>query len=160
MPAVAIIPQIADVPALTGIVDGFLNAQHALNVMTGGAPIESGAFVSDHAVKRQDKLTLEGEVSTLTAGTAGPATAWSTLRQLAGSLALHSVHTEWGTYNNMLLRDAEAGYRGRGMRFTLEFEEQILVGVAEVTTPVSTGPAALRTPTVERGLLFLSDPGF
>ena len=70
-----------------------------------------------------------------------------------------SVITEWGVYNEMLIRRAEAPQVNRGMYFTLELEEVIRVGLAETELPEEdlSGPGVSRSDEIVRGRVSL-DP--
>ena len=142
------------------VVDGFPDATHKLETTTGGEPLEDGRHVTDHAVARQERLVLTGWVSDLNGGDR-PRAAWETLRRLHKSLALLRVITEWGVYEKMIIRRAEAPQHTRGMRFTLELEEVIFVGVADNELPAEnlSGPAVGRSGEVARGRVVLGHPG-
>ena len=158
MPNVALIPG-ADsrVPLLTGLVDGYPTTEHRLETTTGGEPLEDGARITDHAVARQALLTLEGWVSDWESPDR-PRAAWERIRELHKAVTPLEVITEWGRYTEMLIRRAETTQTGRGMRFRIELEEIVRVGVTESELPPDTvsGPAAQRTGNVERGRIPLS----
>ena len=72
-------------------------------------------------------------------------------------MATLDVITEWGVYREMLIRRAEAPQVNRGMRFTLELEEVLRVGVVDSELPPEqlSGPAEGRSGTVQRGRVSL-----
>ena len=157
MPNVALIPSAATrIEPLMAVVDGYPDATHKLETTTGGEPLEDGRNVTDHAVARQERLVLTGWVSDFNGGDR-PREAWETLRRLHKSVAIMRVVTEWGVYDNMLIRRAEAPQNARGMRFTLELEEVIFVGVADNELPAEnlSGPAQGRSGEITRGRVAL-----
>lgn len=132
MPNIAIIPRAAaSIGVLTAVVDGYPAENHRLETAIGGEPLEDGRNVTDHAVAREERLTLTGFVSDFQGGQR-PAQAWEAIRTLQRSVTPVDVVTEWATYPEMLIRRAEAPKTGRGMRFTLELQEVIRVGVIDI----------------------------
>ena len=153
MPNVALIPGAgSNVPMLSGLVDGYPTATHRLETTTGGEPLEDGAQITDHAVARQGRITLEGWVSDWSGGDR-PSAAWEAITSLQKSAEPLEVMTEWGSYPEMLIRRASTTQTGRGMRFTLECEEVIRVGTTDNDLPASEidGPASGRSGTVQQG---------
>ena len=140
------------ISVLARFVDGYPEATHKLETTTGGEPLEDGRRVTDHAVARQDRLTLTGWVSDFNGGDR-PRAAWEEIRRLHKSVQTVRVVTEWGTYREMLIRRAEAPQNTRGMQFTLELEELIRVGVVDSELPASqvSGPASGRSGEINRG---------
>ena len=132
--------------------DGWPSASHRLETTTGGEPLEDGAQITDHAVARQARVTLEGWVSDWSGGDR-PAAAWDAIRTLQKSAEPVDVMTEWATYPEMLIRRAEAQHTARGMRMRIEFEEVIRVGVESSELPPGelSGPAEGRSGEVSRG---------
>ena len=153
MPNFALIPDAATViSVLADVVDGYPEATHKLETTTGGEPLEDGRAVTDHAVARQDRLVLTGWVSDFNGGNR-PMQAWAEVRRMHKAVETLTVMTEWGVYREMLIRRAEAPQSARGMRFTLELEEIIRVGLAPAALPASTlsGPAVGRSGEIARG---------
>ena len=149
------------IAALADVVDGYPQATHRLETTTGGEPLQDGTRVTDHAVARQSHLTLTGWVSDFNGGDR-PRDAWETIRDLHRKLKPVRVVTEWGVYPEMLIRKAEAPQVARGMRFTLELEEVIRVGVLDrelVAEQLAGGPAEGRSGEIERGRVSLGPPG-
>ena len=138
------------------MVDGFPDGIHKIELTTGGEPLEDGRQVTDHAVARQDRLTLTGWVSDFNGGNR-PHDAWETIRRISKSLTPVDVITEWGVYPEMLIKRAEAPQTHRGMRFTLELEEVLRVGVVDNELPPEqlSGPAEGRSGLVQRGRVAL-----
>ena len=156
-PNIALIPgSETRIQPLIAVVDGFPHATHKLETSTGGEPLENGRQVTDHAVARQAKLTLTGWVSDFK-GAGRPRAAWEAIQRLHDSLTPIRVVTEWGTYPEMLIRRAEAPQRTRGMRFILELEELLRVGIIDTELPPEdlSGPAANRSGEVQRGRVAL-----
>ena len=157
MPNFALIPDAATViTVLASVVDGYPDATHKLETTTGGEPLEDGRLVTDHAVARQERLVLTGWVSDFNGGDR-PRQAWETLRRLHKAVTLFPVITEWGRYERMLIRRVEALHNTRGLRFTMELEEVIVVGVADNELPAASlaGPAVGRSGEISRGLVAL-----
>ena len=153
MPNMALIPHAATrIAPLVGLVDGYPTATHKLETTTGGAPIEDGRQVTDHAVARQAKLELTGWVSDFNGGNR-PHDAWEEIRRLHKASKAVTVITEWGVYPEMLIVSAEAPQTARGLRFTLVLEEVIRVGVtdADLSAGAISGPASGRSAEVARG---------
>ena len=148
MPNVALVPRAAtSIPVLVGIVDGFPTTTHRLETTVGGEPLEDGRQVTDHAVAREERLTLTGLVSDFR-GSQKPADAWKAVRELHQTLTPLRVVTEWGVYKEMLIFRCEAVTKGRGLQFTLELHEVIRVGVTDLDLP----SGALENPVAEAEL--------
>ncbi len=161
MPNIALIPGAGTVISVfADVVDGWPELTHKLETTTGGEPVEDGRKVTDHAVARQAKLVLTGWVSDFNGGDR-PAQAWEAIRRRHKGVKPVAVVTEWGFYPEMLIVRAEAPQTGRGMRFTLELEEVIRVGVIDTDLPGQngSGPAQGRSAEVERGRVALGPPG-
>lgn len=151
---VALIPNSAtEIAVLDAFVDGYPEATHRLEIVTGGEPLEDGRNVTDHAVARQEKLVLLGWVSDINFGADRPAAAWARLRELHNAETIFAVVTEWGEYPEMIITRAEAAQRTRGMQFTLELEQIIRVGITDNDLPAEqlSGPAEGRSGEVTRG---------
>ena len=154
--------------ALEGRVDGYLSEEHEANVAHTTYPVESGASLTDHALRRPNKLKLEGWVSdllpsdtailSLPLAQRAPA-AWREIDRLMNARQPLMVVTGLKVYRNMLLTKASAPVNsstGLGLRFTLELEEVLFRPLREVVggltlVPAPTGPAAERTASVNRG---------
>ena len=158
MPNVAVIPNSGAVIApLTGIVDGWPDEQHSLKTTIGGAPLEDGTRVTDHAIVSSEEVTLTGFVSDWSGGDR-PGQAWEAIRALNATLTPVRVVTEWGVYPEMLITEADAPKGGRrGLRFTLKLTWVNRVGIADNELPASelSGPATGRSGIVERGRVAL-----
>ena len=154
MPNAALIPERAtSIPALTAVVDGYPDTVHRLNTAIGGAPLEDGAEITDHAVARQAELILTGWVSGLSDETGGkPARAWAAIEQLHEALSPVTVITEYRTFTEMILRRVEARQQGLGARFTIHAEQIIRVGAGVGIAAGSVGgPAGERTEGLTKG---------
>ena len=157
MPNVALIPGAGtQIAALAAVVDGYPEASHKLATTTGGEPLEDGRAVTDHVVARQEELELTGWVSDFNGGDR-PHDAWEALRRLHRDAEPVAVLTEWGSYPEMIIREAQARQVGRGMRFTLKLEQIIRVGVTDADLPSGqlSGPASGRSGQVNRGRVSL-----
>ena len=153
--------------ALGRSVDGFYAEQHKVSVSKTAYPVESGASVTDHAVREPNKLKLQGWVSDLMpAPLAIPwvsrsergAGAWLEILRVMEAREPLTVITALAVYQNMLLVSAEAPVdrtTGLSLVFTLDLEE-VLVSPAvrqegRELGSVSQGPAANRLGAVRRG---------
>ena len=153
MPNVALLPQAAPFLApLVGVVDGWPDEQHTLKTAIGGAPLEDGTRVTDHAVVTTESVTLTGWVSDWTGGDR-PGRAWDAIRRLQSDLTPLRLITEWGIYPSMLITEVDAPKRHRGLKFTLKLEWQNIVGVADTELPASelSGLASGRSGEIARG---------
>ena len=164
MPNVALFPAGApNIDVLTGVVDGYPREVHRLDIATGKEPLEDGLHVTDHAVPREEKLTLTGWVSSFVstraaaseAGNTTPSRAWTVLRRLNREVRPIKVATEWGVYGEMLIASAEATKDSPGMEFTLDLVQIIVIGVDPLANTDPNGPARRRTSENVRGVLDL-----
>ena len=164
-PDFALISQTStSIAALQGKVDGFPEEEHNLEVSLTGYPVESGATITDHAVKLPDKLTLTGYVSDLLPIEETPnppnvrnAEAWRTIINLMERRERVSIVTPIRVYRNMIITKATAPISvqtGRSLRFTLELVELIQVDFQEnqLTPNIVSGPAVGRESIVDEGL--------
>ena len=160
MPNVALIPsQNVSIPALHALVDGFPETQIELKTLTGKAPLESGALITDHASPQPDVLELSGSVSDLLVGGASRgAAAFEALKRLNVESEIVQVITPWWTYAEMLLVEVKPRQSGLGMRFSMKLEEVQRVGVTRLTIGRVSGPALERQAETVRGTVLA--PGF
>ena len=156
MPNVALIPEQANrVPVLMDYVDGFPQGQHKLEAVAGGAPLENGAWVTDHAVAQGTQIKLIGWVSGLT-DTKGndPEASWTEIQRLHKALETLTIITPLGMSQNMLLLVCEASEAGQGYQIRFEFVEILRVGIAETDLTdamLADGPAEGLSSEVTRG---------
>lgn len=136
--------------------DASVEEVHAITVDVTKHPLERGAVVSDHKIKKPAKLRIT-TVTTNTpilhlaafrlAGIPGGATpdvhAWDTLERLAEGEELLTVTTSLKTYDNMVIRKSSVprdAARGNTLEATIDLEEIFTVGLASVQAPeVSSG---------------------
>ena len=157
-------PTRTDIPLLEGRVDGWPVAEHRLELGTTEHPVESGATLTDHAVKRRERLRLEGWVSDImpAAGTEPSpdrsTDAWAAIVELFRNRTPVTVITPIRVYENMLTIRAVAPVdrrTGRALRFTIDLAEVIFTSTdLNQLTPdgvAQTGPAANRTSLVDGG---------
>ena len=136
--------------------------------------MESGASLTDHAVRRPDKLKLEGWVSDLIPSAEADRTlplparaeaAWVEIDKLLNARQPVNVVTRLKFYRNMLLVKATAPVNrssGYGLRFALELEEVLFKPLQEVEggltiVPARDSPAADRAESVNRGHLAVTE---
>ena len=155
---------------LAHVVDGYHAEEHQLKTRKTTYPVESGAALTDHAVRDPNKLKLQGWASDLLpAGASGQgasrsdraALAWGEIGRLMADRELVTAATMLGTYVNMLITSASAPVdrtTGRALRFSLELEEVLFAPLVRVSlgapsTPTPDGPAAERLRVVDLGLM-------
>lgn len=164
-PNFAIYPQVTTaIPILGRRVDGYFSEEHRLDLDTTEYPIESGGVLTDNAVKRRDRLRLQGMTSDLLPAPGNEATpersaeAWSAIRTLFRDRTPVEVVTALHRYRNMIVVRCVAPVdrtTGRALKFTVDLVE-VLFTETELTrfgptTVDPTGPAADRTSTVDAG---------
>ena len=144
-------------PLLIGHVDGYLDEEHERQVTVTRFPVESGAELSDHAVKEPDSLKLTGWTSDLfptdpadIPETDRPAQAWAEINRIMEARQLLEVVTILGVYSDMVVTRALAPVTtrtGRGLFFTLEFQQVLTAPLRPIEfriLPTATGPAVDR----------------
>ena len=157
--------QPTDIPLIAGV-SGYPSEEHRFDLSTTNHPVESGSSLSDNAVRRQEKLRLEGRVTDLlprpeSGGLPPPDRApdvWNRIAALFKERVSVTVITNLRVYRNMLITRATAPVdrsTGRSLKFTLELTE-VLFATAEIARfpPAAvdpTGPAADRTSQVDGG---------
>ena len=125
---------------LIGVVDGFYASDHEVRVRTTGYPVESGATLTDHAVREPIQLKLQGWVSDIMAAreverpinSGRSARAWDDLVQLADAKEPLTVNTQIGTYRNMLITKIQTPLdrtTSRALRFTMELQEILFTNI-------------------------------
>lgn len=120
-----------DLPTIEGVL--YYDEKHEITVAKTRQPLESGATLTDHAVRIPDRLTLQGLVSDLVAGgRQRGADAWQRIRELADARTRFDVVTPIGVYQDMLLINAETtrnASTGGGLIFKIELEEVLFVSL-------------------------------
>ena len=160
MPNMALIPNAAaQITVLLDVVDGYPDESHKLETEMGDEPLEDGRDVTDHAVARPKELTLTAWVSDIPGGQR-PAEAWREIIRLQESVEPFQVVTEWGTYDEMLIKRCQADKVGRGLVARMDLKEIRRVGVVDAELPPETlsGAAAGRSGEVRRGRVALPAP--
>lgn len=121
----------SSIPALEGYVDLYFDEKHEVTVSKTRQPLESGATLTDHAVRVPNRLTLQGLVSDLhVRGAQRSAEAWRRIRSMADARTQFDIITPLGIYTNMMLLNAETTRNvrtGEGLLFKLELEEVLIV---------------------------------
>ena len=152
------------IAVLAGRVDSFPVSRHRLDLGSTENPVESGGTLTDNAVKRREKLKLDGWVSDLLPAPGNTLShdratdAWGAIVSLFVSRTPVTIVTPLRVYHNMIVNRAEADENkrtGRSLRFTLELAE-IIFSETEITrlnanNVDENGPAADRTSIVDRG---------
>lgn len=142
----------------TGPELAYLSVEHSIEQDVTSYPVESGAKINDHAVRRGNRLMLNGAVASLRAGAVTGAAVWQTLDRMMDGGQLVSVITHYGRYDNMLLRRGTAPEdRRQNGRFRLELEQVLLAAVdsggGQILGRVSVEVADRAAPrTIHRGL--------
>lgn len=117
----------ASLPSIT-----YLSVEHSLVQDTTSYPVESGAKIGDHAVRRPNRLNLEGFVGSLRYGNQVGVQVWEGLLSVADDHTLLTVATSYATYQDMLLRQAVLlEGTDAAARFRLEMEQILRVGVRQ-----------------------------
>lgn len=156
--------QKTEILLFAGRVDGYPNEEHQLTLGTTENPVESGSMLTDNAVKRRDRLRLEGWVSDLLPApglTASPDRAtdvWGEIIQIFKNRTVLEVVTPLHLYKNMMIVRAIAPRNkrtGRALRFTIDLREMLFSETSLARFPPDAvdpnGPAANRTSEVDRG---------
>ena len=155
MPNAILFPdRVPNVEPLQMLVDGWSDESHKIGVAANHEPIEDGAPISDHAVAKQEELTLTGWIAKTASDDASkPAAAWEEVRKLAQDITPIKIVTSWGIYPEMLIAEASAHSVGGSMQCTIRFQQVIRVGIesSDVSPATASGPAAQRTSEVPRG---------
>ncbi len=157
MPNVVLVPEHSPlIDRLDGFIDGYPNESHISQADLGSAPLENGASINDHVIRKPVELNLKAEVSDLTAG--GRAHVVDTWREI---LRLHveretvNVYTEWATYPEMVIKEARADRVGGGMTINMTLKEVIRVDIAGTESALLaanvSGAASNRTSAIQRG---------
>ena len=157
---------------LVGFVDGWLSEEHEMQVSTTTYPVESGASLTDHAMRRPDTLKLEGWVSDLVPSDEADrglplelraGAAWAEISRLMNDSELLRVATPLRTYRDMLITKASAPVSrgtGRGLRFTLELNQILLRPLRELAgglrLVLPDAPTNDRVTDVQRGRVIAS----
>ena len=153
-----------EIGVLAGRVDGYPVEEHRLDLQLTQHPVESGATLTDNAVKGQEKLRLQGWVSDLQPAPGNEmshdraADTWAAIVELFVAREPIDVVTALRVYRNMVIKRAIAPVdkmTGRALRFTIDLA-QVLFANTEITRVSAEGvdpdgPAADRTSTVDAG---------
>ena len=131
--AFAIYQRTTRIEPLVGLADVYLTEDHERQVTKSRYPVESGASLTDHAVREPDRLKIQGHTGHLSTTDPAlgnqpdrPAAAWSEIDRLMNARELVEVATILGVYSNMLITRAQAPVShqtGRDLLFTLELEQ-------------------------------------
>ena len=154
------------IPLLEHLVDGYPSEEHQLTLGTTDNPVESGSTLTDNAVKRRERLRLQGWVSDimpapgLSVSPGRPTDTWQEIIQLFENKTLLTVVTPLRVYRNMVIVRAVAPrdkHTGAALRFTIDLAEVLLADTSLARFPPAAvdpaGPAAERTSEVDRGEL-------
>ncbi len=153
------------IPVLEHRVDGYPIEEHRLDLATTEHPVESGNELTDNAVKRRERLRLQGWVSDLlpapgnTHNVERASDTWNEIVQLFEARTPIDVITTLRTYRNMLIARAVApvdkttGYRS--LRFTIDLVEVLFTDteLSRISDDVvdQVGPAARRLTVRDHG---------
>ena len=155
------------VHGLSRLIDGFPNEEHEVNVTTTPYPVESGASLTDHAVRQPYKLKLTGIVSDVRPGrlasTSIPlderaAYGWDEFLRVVNALNTLTIITRLGTYRNMLITKGKApqdSTTGLALILDLEVTEILRANITRTSAPSlpapTVGPAVDRQTSSLRG---------
>lgn len=157
MPNVVLIPEHSpNIERLAGFVDGYPRETHISQADLGTAPLENGASINDHVVRKPVELNMTAEVSDQTAGgRAHVVDAWREILRLHLARETVQVYTEWATYPEMIIKEARGDRVGAGMTIQMTLLEVIRVDIAGTEDALLaanvSGAASERTSTVQRG---------
>ena len=124
--------------ALIGRFDGFPSVEHRLELGTTEHPIESGSTLTDHAVKRRERLRMHGWVSDILPAPGrellhdAATDAWEAIVSLFNDRTPVTIITPLRVYRNMLIVRAVAPVNrrtGRSLQVQLDFAEVIFTSV-------------------------------
>ena len=140
MPNIALFPSHSNAVAIwMNVIDGLPSADHELATSTGGAPLESGAYITDHAYVQPERLRLKGWIST--DGTPNKVyNAWQAIRNAQRELEPIAVVTPLNFYPEMLVVGARAPHDAPGLEVTIELEEIQRAQVIELSLPPVPAP--------------------
>lgn len=144
-------------PVIDGIADLWSEDEHEITVAKTRQPLESGATLTDHAVRLPNKLTLTGLASDLgVRGAQRGAESWERIRELMDARTRFNVWTPVGYYADMLITSAKTTRNagtGGGLIFKIELEEVLLVplGLDGLPEERLTGEGGDRSGEVARG---------
>ena len=155
-------PRSTRIEPLVEAVDVYLSEEHERQVTKTKYPIESGASLTDHAVREPDRLKIQGFTSHLQPSSPAlrnqpdrPALAWAEIDRLMNARELVEVATILGVYTDMLIVRAIApvsNTTGRDLLFTLELEQVQTERLRTIEIePAPGGPAVGRSTALARG---------
>ena len=159
-------------------VDGYTREQHTQEMEVSRYPVEEGALITDHAVRRPAKLKLQGWVtqqtrlavtgsvaeSDLALSSARPSLAWRSFLNLFDGQTLLHVGTLLRSYERMLPTKLEASLdqsTGVNLPFRVEMQEVLspVSAAGRSVVNAATGPAAQRPTPTERGQVATTSEG-
>ena len=142
-------------------VTGYMDVKHELMSQIGTERLEDGSQISDHVVAMPTKVSMVGIVSDMAMGPEAAADCWERIRDVHKSKDILKVITEWGMYDEMVIKSADTTQTTRGMEFNITLQQIVRVGVTQSTQAISTNPsnpATGRAPEVETGPKALEEP--
>ena len=136
-------------------VTGYSDVQHELMSQVGQEPIEDGSRITDHVVAMPTKVSMIGYVSDISVGPDAAADSWERIRELHRNKEILRVITEYGVYDEMVIRTADTTATTRGLQFNIQLQQIVRVGVGRsevISVPASdNNPAAQRNEEVPGG---------
>ena len=150
------------IPVLAGRVDGYPVEEHRLDLGTTEHPVESGSTLTDNAVKRRERLRLEGWVSDILPAPGNmlsqsrPTDVWGEIVRLFEAREPVDVVTSLRVYRNMLVVRCIAPVdktTGRSLKFTIDLAELLFASTSIARFPPDAvdGPADDRSSEVDGG---------
>lgn len=128
--------------------DASIEEEHKVSVDVTDHPVESGAQVSDHKVKRPNELTVRAIVTTtppllgaflrIPNVSTRDVDTWTLLNELAEGKELLTVITTLKTYDNMTIKEMSVprtAALGNSLEVSITFRELFTVESAEVVAP-------------------------
>ena len=147
----------ASVDKIDLLVTGYSDVKHELMSQIGTEQVEDGSQITDHVVAMPTKLSLVGHVSDISMGPDAAGDAWEEIRKLHREKAIMKVITEWGIYDEMVIKSADTMQNTRGMEFSLTLQHIVRVGVGRSTLVPVAAPATGRGANVDTGTKNLTE---
>ena len=123
----------ASIGPLDGLIDLWFSTEHTLASEVNSDPIENGSPLTDHIVRRPNKLRLHGGVSDVEGSKPldqRASMAWAKIEMMQRQRDVFSVTTHLGTYNNMVITRAQhttSEATGLSLQVRLEVTEALFV---------------------------------
>ena len=147
-------------------IDGYYSEEHEVRVNTTRYPVESGASLTDHAVRQPYQLKIKGIVSDVVPGEGASrfitlaqraSYGWNEIIKRTNTFETVTVMTHLGGYRNMLITDAKSKVdesTGLSLDVDIELTEILRANITRTTVALpqpTQGPAVDRQADTQRG---------